>query len=158
MKKIITNLWYDTDALAAAEFYCSLFDDSEIISTSYFGEAGPREAGMVLEVHFRLADQEFVALNGGPGYTYTHAMSLYVNCDDQAEIDRLWEGLLADGGSEIECGWLKDRWGVHWQIIPTVLPELISAPDRDAANRAMKAMLGMKKIDIAALHSAYDGK
>lgn len=158
MQKIVTNLWYDTQAEQAAEFYCSLFEDSKITNVVPYGEAGPREAGLTMLVDFELNGQKFTAINGGGDYHYTHAMSLLVNCDSQEEVDRLWAALLADGGQEIECGWLNDKYGVPWQIWPVAADALLASSDRAAANRAMQAMLGMKKIDLQGMRNAYDGK
>lgn len=158
MQKIVTNLWYDTEAEQAAEFYCSLFEDAKITNVTPYTEAGPREAGLVMVVDFELAGQRFTAINGGGEYHYTHAMSLLVNCDSQDEVDRLWTALTADGGQEIECGWLNDKYGIPWQIWPAEADALVNSPDRAAANRAMKAMLGMKKINLQAMRDAFDGK
>jgi predicted 3-demethylubiquinone-9 3-methyltransferase (glyoxalase superfamily) len=157
MQKIVTNLWYDTQAEEAAEFYCSLFPDSKITAVQRYTEAGPRAAGSVMTVDFELAGQRFTAINGGGDYHYTHAMSLLINCDSQAEVDRLWEALLADGGHEIECGWLNDRYGVPWQVWPAEANELMVG-DPAAVDRAMRAMLGMRKLDVQAMRDAYDDK
>jgi predicted 3-demethylubiquinone-9 3-methyltransferase (glyoxalase superfamily) len=157
MQKIVTNLWYDTQADEAAEFYCSVFEDSKIINVVPYGEAGPREAGTTMLVDFEINGQKFTAINGGGDYHYTHAMSLLVNCDSQEEVDRLWLALTADGGQEIECGWLNDKYGVPWQIWPAEADQLLSGDDREAVNRAVTAMLGMKKIDVEAMRDAYDG-
>ncbi|MEV0630720.1 VOC family protein [Nonomuraea wenchangensis] len=148
-QKITTFLWFDNQAEEAAAFYTSLFADSRIVRVQRDGEAG---AAMLVE--FELAGQRFLALNGGPHFTFNEAVSLYVNCETQEEVDELWERLTADGGEESQCGWLKDRWGLSWQIVPSRLPELISDPDPGRAERAMKAMLGMRKIDIRALEEA----
>ncbi|WP_431957055.1 VOC family protein [Nocardia lijiangensis] len=155
MQKIVTNLWYDTQAEEAAEFYCSLFSDSKITDIQYYGEAGPREAGLAMVVDFELNGQKFTAINGGGEYHYTHAMSLLVNCESQVEVDRLWLALLADGGQEIECGWLNDKYGIPWQIWPAQANELMKG-DPAAVARATKAMLGMKKIDVQAMRDAYE--
>ncbi|SEU33167.1 VOC family protein [Nonomuraea wenchangensis] len=148
-QKITTFLWFDNQAEEAATFYTSLFADSRIVRVQRDGEAG---AAMMVE--FELAGQRLLALNGGPHFTFNEAVSLYVNCETQEEVDELWERLTADGGEESQCGWLKDRWGLSWQIVPSRLPELISDPDPGRAERAMKAMLGMRKIDIRALEEA----
>ena len=158
MQKITPNLWFDTEAEEAANFYISIFKDSEITDISRYGEAGPREAGMVLTVAFKLFGQEFVAINGGPDFKFNEAISLSVSCKSQDEVDDLWERLTADGGEEGPCGWLKDKYGLSWQIVPTRLPELLQDKDPERANRAMKAMLQMKKLDIAELEKAADGK
>jgi predicted 3-demethylubiquinone-9 3-methyltransferase (glyoxalase superfamily) len=154
MQKITTFLWFDDQALAAAQLYTSLFADSGIVSVQYYGEAGPGQAGTVMTVTFRLAGQEFIGLNGGPAFPFTEAVSLSVDCDSQAEVDRLWER-LTDGGEPSQCGWLKDRFGLSWQITPGRLRELLGDPDPAAAQRVMTAMLGMRKIDIPALEEAY---
>ncbi|WP_113702889.1 VOC family protein [Nonomuraea lactucae] len=153
MQKITTYLWFNDQAEEAAEFYTSLFDDSRIISVQRYGDAGPGPAGQAMMVTFELAGQRFLALNGGPQFTFTEAISLYVDCATQAEVDELW-AKLTEGGEESHCGWLKDRWGLSWQIIPTVLPELLSSPDPAKAQQVMKAMLGMQKIDIRTLEEA----
>jgi len=158
MKKITPFLWFDNQAEEAVNFYTSIFDNSEILSVNRYGEAGPGEAGSVMTIAFRLADQEFVALNGGPIYHFTPAISLSVDCKNQAEVDRLWERLTADGGTPVQCGWLTDKYGLSWQIIPTRLIELISDPDQDKAKRAMAAMMQMVKIDLAAIEAAYRGE
>ena len=153
MQKIVPNLWFDTEAEEAAKFYTSIFKNSKITDVSHYGDAGPRPAGMVLTVNFELEGQRFTALNGGPDFKFNEAMSLLVNCDSQEEVDELWEK-LSDGGEEGPCGWLKDRHGVSWQIIPTALPELLQDPDPGRANRAMDAMIQMKKIDMEGLRDA----
>jgi predicted 3-demethylubiquinone-9 3-methyltransferase (glyoxalase superfamily) len=158
VQKITPNLWFDTEAEEAANFYISIFKDSEITDISRYGEAGPREAGMVLTVAFKLFGQEFVAINGGPDFKFNEAISLSVSCKSQDQVDDLWERLTADGGEEGPCGWLKDKYGLSWQIVPTRLPELLQDKDPERANRAMKAMLQMKKLDIAELEKAADGK
>jgi predicted 3-demethylubiquinone-9 3-methyltransferase (glyoxalase superfamily) len=155
MQKIVPNLWFDTEGEEAANFYCSIFNHSRIVRISHYGEAGPREAGMVMTVDFELEGQRFTALNGGPDFKFNEAISLLVNCEDQAEVDRLWEKLSADGGQTNVCGWLKDKFGVAWQITPTILDDMIADEDPEKANRVMKAMLQMTKIDIAALEEAY---
>ncbi|MEA2453233.1 MAG: hypothetical protein QOG04_1943 [Actinomycetota bacterium] len=156
MQKIVTNLWFDTEAEEAAKFYISILG-GKITDVSHYGEAGPREAGMVLTVSFELGDgQIFTAINGGPEFPFTEAISLLVNCDSQEEIDTLW-AKFTDGGEEVQCGWLKDRYGLSWQIVPRAIIGLLQGENPEGANRAMKAMLGMKKIDIAAMQAAYDG-
>jgi predicted 3-demethylubiquinone-9 3-methyltransferase (glyoxalase superfamily) len=156
VQKIVPNLWFDTEAEEAATFYTSLFDDSKITDISYYGEAGPRPAGSVLTVAFQLFGQDFTAINGGPDFKFTEAISLLVNCDTQEEVDDLW-AKLTEGGEEVQCGWLKDKYGLSWQIIPTALTELLQDEDKERANRAMQAMLQMKKIDIEALEKAAAG-
>lgn len=157
MKKIVPCLWFDTEGEAAAEFYTSVFPNSRILDVSHYGEAGPRPAGTVMTVNFELNGQEFLALNGGPEFTFSEAISFQVFCEDQDEVDRYWSA-LSEGGEEGPCGWLKDRFGLSWQIVPTRLGELLSDPDPERSQRAMKAMLGMKKIDVAELErSAAEG-
>lgn len=151
-------LWFDTDALPAAQLYTSLVPDSAIGRISHYGtENQYGQTGSVLEVEFTLGTQHFVALNGGPHFTHSPAASIQVFCPDQAELDRIWDGLLADGGQESQCGWLADRFGLSWQIIPTRLGELASDPDPERASRVIAAMLQMRKLDIAALEAAADG-
>ncbi len=152
-QKITTNLWFDTEAEEAANFYTSIFNDSKIVNIMRFGEAGPRPAEMVMTVTFQLEGQEFTAINGGPEFKFSEAISLLVNCETQEEVDELWDKLSA-GGEEGPCGWLKDKFGLSWQIVPTVLDELLQDEDTDRANRAMKAMLQMSKLDIEVLQNA----
>jgi len=154
MQKITPNLWFDTEAEEAAEFYTSIFKDSRIKAVSRYGEAGPRPAEMVMTVDFELAGQGFTALNGGPDFKFNEAMSLLVNCETQEEVDELWEK-LSEGGEKGPCGWLKDRFGLSWQIIPTVLGEMLQDDDPGKANSVMAAMLQMTKIDIEKLRGAY---
>jgi predicted 3-demethylubiquinone-9 3-methyltransferase (glyoxalase superfamily) len=156
MQKITPNLWFDTQAEEAAHFYTSIFKNSRILNISYFGEAGPRPAGMVLTVSFELEGQEFTALNGGPEFKFTEAISLLVNCKDQEEVDELWTKLSA-GGEEGPCGWLKDKFGLSWQIVPIALQEMLQDEDSERANRVMEAMLKMSKIEIKGLERAYEG-
>ena len=151
MQKITTFLWFDGQTEEAMRFYVSLFKNSRIVSTT------PGPDGKVLTGTFELDGQRFMALNGGPQYKFTEAISLFVNCETQAEIDELWSKLTANGGAESMCGWLKDRYGVSWQIIPSVLGKLFGDKDRAKAGRAMQAMLQMKKLDIAKLQRAFDG-
>ncbi len=157
MQKITPFLWFDNSAEEAAEFYVSVFKDSRITAVNRYGEAGPGPAGTAMTVSFRLEGQDFIALNGGPHYQFTPAISLFVDCPDQAEVDDLWSKLIADGGEESRCGWLKDKYGLSWQIIPKALGELLGDEDSAKAGRAMTAMLQMKKIDVAELKRAYDG-
>lgn len=156
MQKIITSLWFDTQGLEAAEFYCSLFQDSRVTRVLRYGPAGPGEEGTVMTADFVLAGQEFNAINGGPQYKFTEATSLLVNCDSQAEVDRLWAALTADGGEEVQCGWLRDRYGLSWQITPPGLVDLIADPDPARAQRATAAMLEMVKLDIDEIRRAAD--
>ncbi|WP_030059838.1 VOC family protein [Streptomyces novaecaesareae] len=157
MQKISTFLWYDDQAEEAAAFYTSLFPDSRITRVARYGEAGPGAAGSVMTVDFELAGREYVALNGGPEFTFTEAVSLQVECDGQQEIDELWAKLTADGGQAGPCGWLKDRFGLSWQITPRVLLDLVGGEDRAKADRVMAAMLRMQKLDIRALLDAAEG-
>ncbi|MFP5377805.1 MAG: VOC family protein [Acidimicrobiia bacterium] len=156
MPRIVPNLWFDTEALEAAEFYCGIFPNSEITRVSHYTEAGPREPGTVLTVDFTLDGQPYTAINGGPEFRFTEAVSLLVECADQAEVDRYWAA-LADGGDEVQCGWLKDRYGLSWQVCPSELGSLLDDSRPERADRAMRAMLGMVKIDIAAIRAAADG-
>jgi predicted 3-demethylubiquinone-9 3-methyltransferase (glyoxalase superfamily) len=156
--KIVPNLWFDTEAEEAAEFYCSVFPDSRIVSVARYTEAGPREAGMVMVVEFELNGHRFVGINGGPEFKFDEAVSFQINCADQAEVDYYWDKLTADGGRESQCGWLIDKYGLSWQVTPTGMDELFSDPDPERANRAMTAMLQMTKLDIAALQAAADGR
>ncbi len=155
MQKITTFLWFDDQAEEAANFYTSLFDDSRIVDIQRYGEGGPGPAGTVMVVRFELAGQQFMALNGGPHFTFNEAVSLYVNCESQDEVDELWEK-LTEGGEEVECGWLRDKFGLSWQIVPTALPTMLSDPDPAKSQRVMQAMLKMKKIDIQGLVDAYE--
>ena len=156
MQKIGPCLWFDDQAEEAANFYVSIFKNSKILGVSHYGEAGPGPAGTVLTVTFELDGQEFTALNGGPYFTFTEAISLFVNCETQQEVDELWAKLTA-GGEESMCGWLKDKYGLSWQIVPTVLLELMQDKDPLKAKRVTEAMLQMRKIDIAKLQEAYEG-
>lgn len=158
MSKISPCLWFDGEAEEAAKFYVSLLPDSriEVVQKNIIDSPGGK-AGSVLVVEFTLAGQHFMALNGGRRFEYTHAVSFKIDCADQAEVDRLWDGLLADGGEAERCGWLRDRFGLYWQIIPSALPKYLGGSDRAGASRAMAAMLQMVKLDIAALKKAYEG-
>jgi predicted 3-demethylubiquinone-9 3-methyltransferase (glyoxalase superfamily) len=158
MSKITPCLWFDGEAEEAANFYVSLLPDSkiEVVQRNSIDSPGGK-AGTVLVVEFTLAGQRFMALNGGMRFEYTHAVSFKIDCADQAELDRLWDALLANGGQAERCGWLKDRYGLSWQIVPTGLPKYLGGEDRAGAQRAMQAMLGMVKFDIAALKKAYEG-
>ena len=156
MQKITPWLWFDTQGEAAATFYTSIFANSRITNVTHYGSAGPRPEGTVMTVTFELEGQEFVALNGGPEFTFDEAISFMVSCQSQEEVDDVWSK-LSDGGEEGPCGWLKDRFGVSWQIIPTALDELLHDPDPEKAQRAMQAMLQMKKIQIDELERAAAG-
>jgi predicted 3-demethylubiquinone-9 3-methyltransferase (glyoxalase superfamily) len=155
MPNITPFLWFDDHAEEAMTFYVSLFKGSRVMSVSRYGEAGPGAPGKVMTVTARIAGQEVTALNGGPQFPFTEAFSFFVSCESQQEVDELWTKLTA-GGEESQCGWLKDRYGLSWQIVPTILGELLGDKDRARAQRVMQAMLGMKKIDIAGLRRAYD--
>ena len=156
MQRITPNLWFDTEAEEAAGFYCSVFENSRIVSVTRYTEAGPREAGTVMAVEFELDGQRFVGINGGPQFTFDEAVSFQIACETQDEIDYYWER-LSEGGEEGLCGWLEDRYGLSWQVTPTGIAELFADPDPERARRATQAMLGMRKLDIAALRSAADG-
>ncbi len=154
-QKITPYLWFDDQAEEAARFYVSIFKDSKIVNIAYYAEGSPRPKGSVLTVVFQLEGQQFVALNGGPQFPFTEAISLFVNCETQAEVDELWQKLL-DGGQPQMCGWLKDRYGVSWQIVPGALGAMLADPDPARAQRVTEAMLKMVKLDLAALEEAYD--
>jgi predicted 3-demethylubiquinone-9 3-methyltransferase (glyoxalase superfamily) len=155
MQKITPCLWFDTEGEEAAEFYVSIFPDSKILEVSRYGDAGPGTAGNAMTVSFELAGSRFVALNGGPAFTFNEAVSFQVDCADQQEVDYFWEG-LSKGGEEGQCGWLKDQFGVSWQIVPAAVPALLADPDPGRSQRAMQAMLGMGKLDVAAMERAAD--
>jgi predicted 3-demethylubiquinone-9 3-methyltransferase (glyoxalase superfamily) len=159
MQKITPFLWFDDKAEHAATFYTSIFKNSKIVNIARYGDAGAevsgRPKGTVMTVAFQLEGQEFVALNGGPQFKFTEAISFVVNCQTQQEVDEYWEK-LSDGGQEVQCGWLKDKYGLSWQIVPTILSELLNDPDPKKAEKVMKAMLQMKKIDIKGLKQAYE--
>ena len=155
MQKITPFLWFDNQAEEAMNFYTSIFKNSRIVNTKRYGDAGPGPKGSVMTGTFILDGQEFYALNGGPHFKFTEAISLFIKCETQEEVDLFWDK-LSDGGQKSRCGWLKDRFGLSWQIIPSSLGRLISDPDPARAGRAMQAMLGMQKIDIAALEQAAD--
>ena len=157
MQKITPFLWFDDQAEEAAEFYVSLFQKSAITGVSRYGEGAPAPAGTAMSVTFVLDGLELQALNGGPEFSFTEAISLFVTAETQDEIDHLW-GKLTSGGEPGQCGWLKDRYGLSWQIVPPVLGELLGDRDADRSSRVMQAMLGMGKIDIAALRAAYDAE
>jgi predicted 3-demethylubiquinone-9 3-methyltransferase (glyoxalase superfamily) len=156
-QKISTCLWFDHEAEEAAKFYTSLFDNSRIRDVVYYGDNGHMPEGTVLTISFELAGTEFTALNGGPHFTFSEACSLVVRCDNQAEIDRLWQALLQDGGREQQCGWLKDKYGLPWQIIPASLQSMLVEGDREKSGRVMAALMKMVKLDMAALEAAYHG-
>jgi len=155
MVKITPFLWFDSEAEEAAQFYTSVFPNAKLGAVSRYGEAGPGEPGSVMTVEFELGGQEFVALNGGPEFRFTEAISFQVDCESQDEVDRYWS-LLAEGGEEGPCGWLKDRFGLSWQIVPTALPRLLKDPDREKSQRVMAAMLKMRKLDVSELERAAE--
>jgi predicted 3-demethylubiquinone-9 3-methyltransferase (glyoxalase superfamily) len=153
MQKLTPCLWFDTEGEDAAKFYASIFPNSRIVETAYYGSAGPRAEGTVMTVEFELDGQRFIALNGGPDFTFNEAISFQVDCENQQDVDAYWSK-LSEGGEEGPCGWLKDKFGVSWQIVPTVLPQLLTDPDREKAQRVMAAMLKMRKIEIPELERA----
>ncbi|MEO8112810.1 MAG: VOC family protein [Phenylobacterium sp.] len=157
MQKIHPFLWFDTEAEEAMNFYVSLFPNSKVLKTVRYGDAGPGHKGSVMTCDFELGGQRFTALNGGPHFKFTEAVSFMVDCKDQAEVDHLWDNLTSGGGEPSQCGWLKDRFGLSWQIVPTVLIELLGDPDAAKAQRVMAAMLQMTRIDIAKLKAAAAG-
>jgi predicted 3-demethylubiquinone-9 3-methyltransferase (glyoxalase superfamily) len=154
--KITPSLWFDTEAEAAANHYVSIFPDSRIVATTHYTDAGPREAGMVLTVEFELAGERFTAINGGAQFTFDEAISFMIGCEDQDEVDYYWDK-LSEGGKEGPCGWLKDRFGLSWQVVPDGMAELFADADPERSRRAMEAMLSMSKLDIAAMRAAADG-
>jgi predicted 3-demethylubiquinone-9 3-methyltransferase (glyoxalase superfamily) len=155
MPKITPFLWFDTQAEEAAEFYASISPDSRVLEVARYGEAGPGPAGSAMTVRFELDGQEFLALNGGPEFRFTEAVSFLVSCASQEEVDWYWER-LSEGGEERVCGWLRDRYGLSWQVVPAILSELLTDPDWEKADRVMQAMLRMTKIDITGLQEAYE--
>jgi predicted 3-demethylubiquinone-9 3-methyltransferase (glyoxalase superfamily) len=156
-QKITTYLWFDGNAEAAVELYCSIFPDAKVTHVARWGEGGPAPKGSVMNIAFELAGQKLIALNGGPQFKFTPAISLLVSCDSQAEVDRYWERFLATGGKATACGWLEDKFGLSWQIIPDRLVQLMSDPDPKRAGAVAQALMSMQKIDIAALERAHQG-
>ncbi len=156
MTQITPNLWFDGNALEAAEFYVAVFPNSRITNILRYTQAGPGEPGTVVTVHFELDGTAFTGINGGPQFRFSEAVSFALPCADQAEADRFWDALVADGGQESQCGWLKDRFGLSWQVFPAELNELVGDADQSRAARATTAMLGMRRIDIAAVRAAAD--
>ena len=154
MQKISPFLWFDGNAEEAANSYVSIFKDSKILKIARYGEAGPGPAGSAMVVNFQIEGQDFIALNGGPLFKFTEAISFVISCQTQEEVDHYWNKLTADGGQESQCGWLKDKYGLSWQVTPNILGELLADKDQKKAQRVMQAMLQMKKIDIAALQRA----
>ena len=153
-QKITTFLWFDNNAEEAANFYVSVFKNSRILNTARYGEVGPGPNGSVMTIEFELDGQRFTGLNGGPQFKFNEAISLVVHCETQEEIDYYWEKLSADGGEEVQCGWLKDKFGLSWQVVPNILPKLMTDGDSQKRQRVMSALLGMKKLDINALQKA----
>jgi predicted 3-demethylubiquinone-9 3-methyltransferase (glyoxalase superfamily) len=157
MQKITPFLWFNNNAEEAMNHYTSIFKNSKIVSVSRYGDAGPGPKGTVMTGTFEIEGQQFYVLNGGPHFKFTEAISLFVNCETQDEVDELWEK-LSEGGEESRCGWLKDKFGLSWQIVPAILGKLLNSPDKEKSKRAMQAMMQMGKLDIAALQKAYDGE
>jgi predicted 3-demethylubiquinone-9 3-methyltransferase (glyoxalase superfamily) len=157
MQKITPFLWFDANAEEAVDFYKSIFKDSRVLGMTRYGEGGPGPKGSVMTVNFTLNGQEFVALNGGPHFTFTEAISFVVNCETQEEVDYYWSK-LSRGGKEVQCGWLKDKYGLSWQIVPTILSKLVQDSDSEKSKRVMQALMKMVKLDIEGLKRAYDGK
>jgi predicted 3-demethylubiquinone-9 3-methyltransferase (glyoxalase superfamily) len=157
MQKITPFLWYDDKAEEAMNFYVSIFKNSKVLRVLRYGEAGPGPKGTVMTAEFQLEGQQFVALNGGPHFKFTEAISFVVNCETQEEVDYFWE-ILSEGGAESQCGWLRDKYGLSWQVVPTILVELFKDKDPEKSQRVMKAMLQMKKIEIEPLQRAAEGK
>jgi predicted 3-demethylubiquinone-9 3-methyltransferase (glyoxalase superfamily) len=153
MSKLTTCLWFDTEGEEAAHFYTSVFPNSRITNVTHYGSAGPRDEGTVMTVDFELDGMPFVALNGGPDFRFSEAISLMISCETQEEVDRYWD-TLSEGGEEGPCGWLKDRFGLSWQVVPKTLLELLNDPDREKAQRVMAAMLQMRKLEIEPLRAA----
>ncbi len=162
MQKIVPNLWFDNQAEEAAKFYTSIFKNSKILNVTRYGKAGAevsgKPKGSAMTVTFELDGQQFTGINGGPQFKFTEAVSFLVNCKTQKEVDELWEKLTKGGGEEGPCGWLKDKYGLSWQIVPTGMEEMLKAPDSAKSERAMKAMLQMKKIGLDTLKKAYEGR
>jgi|SRR6185436_288560 len=156
MQRIVPCLWFNDQAESAVSFYTSIFKNSKVLGTSYYGDAGPGPKGRVMTIQFQLDGEEFLALNGGPHFKFTEAISLTVNCETQPEIDELWDRLSA-GGQQVQCGWLKDQFGLSWQIVPASLERMMMDPDPAKCERVMQAVLQMKKLDLEALKRAYDG-
>jgi predicted 3-demethylubiquinone-9 3-methyltransferase (glyoxalase superfamily) len=156
-QKIVPNLWFDTQAEEAADYYIDVFGSGRVISVARYPEGSPGQAGSVMTVEFEVAGMRLVGINGGPEFPFTEAVSLQIDCADQAEVDRFWDRFIADGGEESQCGWLKDRFGLSWQVVPAGMAEIFADPDAGRAQRAVQAMLQMRKLDLAALRAAADG-
>lgn len=157
-QKITPFLWFDTQAEEAVKFYTSVFKNSKVGTIARYGEAGPGPAGSVMTATFELEGQEFIALNAGPHFKFNEAISFVIDCEIQDEVDYYWEKLIADGGQESQCGWLKDKFGLSWQVIPSIMSKLFTSNEPEKSKRAMQAMMKMKKLDIAVLQKAYDGQ
>ncbi|MBJ7331475.1 MAG: VOC family protein [Solirubrobacteraceae bacterium] len=157
-QKIVPNLWFDGNAEEAADFYVSVFTDSRITATTRYPEGAPGPAGTVMTVSWELNGQKFTGINGGPEFQFDEAISFQIDCEDQAEVDYYWDALTADGGAESQCGWCKDKFGVSWQVVPKGMDEFFTDNDPERVGRAMHAMLGMKKLDVAAMQAAADGQ
>ncbi|RFS22068.1 VOC family protein [Chitinophaga silvatica] len=158
MQKITPSLWFNDNAEEAINFYLTVFKNGKVVNKSYYGEGAPFPEGTLLAATFQLDGLEFMALNGGPVFPFTEAVSFAVNCETQEEVDYYWDTLSGNGGKESQCGWLKDKYGLSWQIVPTIIFELFSDPDKEKAGRAMAAMMKMKKLDIATLQNAFNGE
>jgi predicted 3-demethylubiquinone-9 3-methyltransferase (glyoxalase superfamily) len=156
-QKITPFLWFDTRAEEAANFYCSIFKNSKVGNVVRYGDVGPGPKGQVMIVTFELEGQQFTALNGGPRFKFDEAISFVVNCETQEEIDYYWERLSAEGGEPVQCGWLKDKFGLSWQVVPTIIGELMGSADAEKSGRVMQAVLQMKKLDIQTMKDAYEG-
>jgi predicted 3-demethylubiquinone-9 3-methyltransferase (glyoxalase superfamily) len=156
-QRIVPNLWFDTEAEEAANFYVSVFKDGRVLKVGRYGEAGPGRAGAVMVVEWELGGQRFIGINGGPRFKFDEAVSFQIECEDQGEVDYFWEKLTADGGKPSQCGWLTDKFGLSWQVVPAGFEELVTDPDPERAQRAMEAMLEMSKLDLEALRAAVDG-
>ena len=156
MQQITPFLWFDNQAEEAANFYTSIFPNSRITGITRYGNGAPGPAGQVMTVAFEINGQKFTALNGGPHFKFTEAVSFVINCETQEEVDSYWNALTADGGEESQCGWLKDRFGLSWQVVPKALIETVQGPDQEGAKRALAAMMQMKKIEISKLEEAYN--
>jgi len=156
MQKITPFLWFDNQAEEAVNFYASVFKNSKVGTIARYGDSGPGPKGSVMTIAFELDGQNFTALNGGPHFKFTEAISLVVNCANQEEVDYFWEKLTADGGQEVQCGWLKDKYGLSWQVVPKILPELVQSGDPKKSERVMKALMQMKKLDVAKLKEAAE--
>lgn len=158
MQKIVTNLWFDGRVEEALDFYASVFEDFEVKNISRYGDAGPGVKGDILVATFILHGQEFTIINGGPEFPHSPAMSLLINCETQAEVDKFWDKLIEGGGEHSQCGWLSDRFGVHWQVVPVGMGKMLEEADEEQANRVVTAMLAMQKLDLAVLEKAFHGE